>query len=61
MFELTLATMKDQGSDGLVMNGSRNEGVLWGTAKPSAMPPGRGILVTRNGEELIQTGWMPLT
>ncbi|MGF6889286.1 S-DNA-T family DNA segregation ATPase FtsK/SpoIIIE [Nocardia sp. GAS34] len=61
MYESTIASMRDLGSSALIMNGSRDEGVLWGKARPSEMPAGRGIYVTRGGEELIQTGWMPLT
>ncbi|RMI31837.1 type VII secretion protein EccCa [Nocardia stercoris] len=61
MYGGVLAKMKDLGSAGLIMSGSRDEGVLMGTARPSAMPPGRGILVTRNGEGLIQTDWSPLS
>lgn len=61
MYEPVIGRMKDLGSAALIMNGSRDEGVLWGKARPSAMPAGRGTYVTRNGEELIQTGWMPLT
>jgi len=60
MYESTIASMRDLGSAALIMNGSKDEGVLWGKARPSAMPAGRGIYVTRGGEELIQTGWMPL-
>ena len=60
MYEPVIGRIKDLGCNALIMNGSRDEGVLWGKARPSAMPAGRGIYVTRKGEELIQTGWMPL-
>ncbi|MGO4615582.1 type VII secretion protein EccCa [Nocardia sp. 2YAB30] len=60
MYEATLARMKDLGSAGLIMSCSRDEGVLMGTTRPSLMPPGRGTLITRNGEGLVQSAWMPL-
>jgi S-DNA-T family DNA segregation ATPase FtsK/SpoIIIE len=51
--------MRDLASPGLVMSGSRDEGNLIGSVKPTAMPPGRGTLVTRNAVGQIQTAWLP--
>jgi hypothetical protein len=43
------------GSPGLVMSGSKDEGVLLGSIKAQAQPPGRGFLVERrSGSRLIQ-------
>jgi S-DNA-T family DNA segregation ATPase FtsK/SpoIIIE len=43
-----------------VMSGSRDEGALIGTVKPSQMPPGRGTLVSRkSGQRLVQLAWLP--
>ncbi|RJO72133.1 type VII secretion protein EccCa [Nocardia panacis] len=61
MFEAVIARMKDLNSAGLIMSCSRDEGVLMGTTRPSFMPPGRGTLVTRSSEGLVQLGSMPLT
>jgi S-DNA-T family DNA segregation ATPase FtsK/SpoIIIE len=61
VFGPPVSIMRDLGSVGLIMNGNSDEGALWGKARPSKMPPGRGIFVVGSGEELIQTGWMPLT
>lgn len=55
MFDPVLGRLRELSADGIVMSGSRDEGPLIGGARPSAMPPGRGILVTRaGGEQLIQ-------
>lgn len=51
--------IKDAANPGLIMSGNRDEGALWGDVKASAMPPGRGTLVTRAGKVLIQTANMP--
>ena len=43
------------GSPGLIMSGSKDEGVLLGNVKAQAQPPGRGFLVERRvGSRLIQ-------
>lgn len=39
------------------MSGSRDEGKVVGDVRPTKLPPGRGILVTRGGTELIQVAW----
>ncbi len=59
MYEATLNRMKELNSAALIMSCSRDEGVLFGTTRPSLMPPGRGTYVTRTGEDLIQLGWLP--
>jgi DNA segregation ATPase FtsK/SpoIIIE, S-DNA-T family len=59
LYDPVIARMKDLGSAGLVMSGNRAEGVLLGTTKPTPLPPGRGVLVTRAGEEMIQTALLP--
>jgi S-DNA-T family DNA segregation ATPase FtsK/SpoIIIE len=59
LYEPVIARMRDLASAGLVMSGSRDEGNLIGTVRASAMPPGRGTLVTRGGSGLIQLAWMP--
>ncbi|WP_072687338.1 type VII secretion protein EccCa [Rhodococcus marinonascens] len=59
LYEPVIARMRDLVSAGLVMSGSRDEGNLIGTVRASAMPPGRGTLVTRGGNGLVQLAWMP--
>jgi ESX secretion system protein EccC len=58
LFEPLLAGLRDFGCLGLMMSGRPDEGVLLGSGRPARLPPGRGVLVTRTGEEqLIQVGW----
>jgi S-DNA-T family DNA segregation ATPase FtsK/SpoIIIE len=60
LFEPLLAGLRDFGCLGLMMSGRPDEGVLLGSGRPARLPPGRGVLVTRTGEEqLIQVGWCP--
>ncbi len=60
LFEPVLQRLKELGTPGLVMSGSREEGQLLGTVRPSALPPGRGYLVRRrDGTQLIHLAWSP--
>ncbi|WP_433165238.1 type VII secretion protein EccCa [Kribbella sp. CA-247076] len=55
LFEPVLARIRDVGSPGLLMSGSREEGPLLGGLRAQPMPPGRGRLVSRQGtNQLIQ-------
>ncbi|MGX7824331.1 type VII secretion protein EccCa [Actinokineospora sp. 24-640] len=59
MFDPILGKLKEIASPGLVMAGSKDEGALLGTVKPSAMPPGRGTLVGRKvGQALMHVAWI---
>ncbi|GHG46836.1 MULTISPECIES: type VII secretion protein EccCa [Amycolatopsis] len=59
MYDPIIGKLKEIAAPGMVMNGSRDEGALVGNIKPSAMPPGRGNLLTRkNGKQLIQVSWI---
>jgi S-DNA-T family DNA segregation ATPase FtsK/SpoIIIE len=61
LFEPLLAGLRDLGCMGLVMSGRPDEGTLFGSGRPEPLPPGRGILVTRTGDEqLVQVAWSPL-
>jgi S-DNA-T family DNA segregation ATPase FtsK/SpoIIIE len=54
-FEPFLTRLRELGSPGLVMSGSRDEGVLLGNVRAAPQPPGRGWFVTRRGgAELVQ-------
>jgi S-DNA-T family DNA segregation ATPase FtsK/SpoIIIE len=60
LYDPLLMRIKELGSPGLVMSGSRDEGVLLGDVRPGPQPPGRGVLVSRrNGTELIQVAQVP--
>jgi DNA segregation ATPase FtsK/SpoIIIE, S-DNA-T family len=55
MFDQIIQRVREMGSPGLLMSGSRDEGALLGGVKPQAQPPGRGIFVERrSGSRLIQ-------
>ncbi|TCC19328.1 type VII secretion protein EccCa [Kribbella speibonae] len=61
LFEPVLARMRDVGSPGLLMSGSREEGPLLGGLRAQPMPPGRGWLITRQGtNQLIQLTQPPI-
>jgi S-DNA-T family DNA segregation ATPase FtsK/SpoIIIE len=54
-YDPILGPLKELGSAGIVLAGDPQEGALLGTARPSAMPPGRGLLVRRRERpELVQ-------
>jgi DNA segregation ATPase FtsK/SpoIIIE, S-DNA-T family len=55
MFDPVIQKIKEMGSPGLIMSGSKDEGVLLGNVKAQAQAPGRGFLVERrSGSRLIQ-------
>lgn len=56
LFDPVIGRLRDLVTPGLVMSGSRDEGNLLGTVRPSAMPPGRGVFVDRSGQSLVQLG-----
>jgi len=56
MFEPVIQRMREMGSPGLIMSGSKDEGQLLGGMRPMALPVGRGYLVERRaGSRLVQT------
>ena len=60
MFEPLLAGLRDCGCMTLLMSASPEEGLTVGSVRPSQLPPGRGVLVTRRGDpKLIQVSWIP--
>ena len=53
MFDPVIQRIREMGSPGLVMSGSRDEGTLLGSVRPASQPCGRGFLVgRRNGSRL---------
>lgn len=59
LYEPVIARMRDLVPAGMVMSGSRDEGNLIGTVRPSEQPPGRGTFVGRSGTSLLQLSWLP--
>jgi S-DNA-T family DNA segregation ATPase FtsK/SpoIIIE len=60
MFEPLLAGLRDAGCMTLLMSASPEEGLAIGPVRPSQLPAGRGVLITRRGDpQLIQVGWIP--
>jgi len=58
MFEPLLAGLRDVGCMALMMSGSPDDGLTIGSVRPSPMPPGRGTLITRQGNsQLVQVAW----
>ncbi|MDV3124007.1 type VII secretion protein EccCa [Mycobacterium sp. 21AC1] len=48
MMDPIVGRLKDLSCNGLVMSGSKEEGGLFGGYKATAMPPGRGMLISRS-------------
>lgn len=60
LFDGVLGAMKNMSVDALIMSGPRDEGKIIGDVRPSKMPPGRGILVSRTrGHEMVQIADLP--
>jgi len=60
MFEPLQAGLRDAGCMALVMSGSPDGGLVIGPVRQSPMPPGRGTLITRQGNtQLVQVAWSP--
>ncbi|MGO9351435.1 MAG: type VII secretion protein EccCa [Mycobacterium sp.] len=60
LFEPLLVSLRDLGCMGLMMSGRSDEGALLGSVRPGPLPPGRGVLVTRTGDEQrVQVAWSP--
>ena len=60
MMDPIIGRLKDLSCNALVMSGSKEEGGLFGGFKPTEMPPGRGMLVSRTLKSgVIQLSRMP--
>ena len=58
LFEPLLAGLRDLGCMALMMSGRPDEGAPFGSGRPARLPPGRGVLITRAGDEqLVQVAW----
>jgi DNA segregation ATPase FtsK/SpoIIIE, S-DNA-T family len=55
MFDPVIQRLREMGSPGLIMSGSKDEGPLLGEVRPAPQPCGRGFLVERrNASRLVQ-------
>jgi S-DNA-T family DNA segregation ATPase FtsK/SpoIIIE len=55
VFDPIIQRIREMGSPGMIMSGSKDEGALLGSVKPQAQPPGRGFFVERRtGSRLVQ-------
>jgi S-DNA-T family DNA segregation ATPase FtsK/SpoIIIE len=60
MMDPIIGRLKDLSCNGLVMSGSKEEGGLFGGYKATAMPPGRGMLISRTTRSgIVQLSGMP--
>lgn len=60
LYEPILQKLLDLGTGGLLLSGSRDEGPLIAGTRPTALPAGRGLLVSRRrGVRMVQTAWLP--
>jgi S-DNA-T family DNA segregation ATPase FtsK/SpoIIIE len=58
-FDPVIGRLKEISTPGFVGSGSRDEGELWGTVRPNAQLPGRGVIVNRKqGGQRMQTAWV---
>jgi S-DNA-T family DNA segregation ATPase FtsK/SpoIIIE len=59
LYDPLIGRMRELAAAGIVMSGSKEEGVLLGNIRPQPLPPGRGWLVTRrDGSRLVQLAWL---
>jgi S-DNA-T family DNA segregation ATPase FtsK/SpoIIIE len=60
LFEPLLAGLRDLGCMTLMMSKRPDEGAPCGSGRSVRLPPGRGVLITRPGDEqLVQVAWSP--
>jgi len=60
LYEPVMQRLRELGTPGVLMSGDREEGAILGNVRPSALPPGRGWLVSRkNGTQLVQLAHLP--
>ncbi|MGF6887272.1 S-DNA-T family DNA segregation ATPase FtsK/SpoIIIE [Nocardia sp. GAS34] len=60
LFDPVLGGMKNMSVAALIMSGPRDEGKIIGDVRPTKLPPGRGVLVSRTaGQEMVQIAYLP--
>lgn len=57
MYDPLLTQLQESNPMALLMSGSPDEGPLFGQWRPTPQPSGRGVLVTRDGDQRVQVGW----
>lgn len=58
-YDTVLTALRDLAQPGVLLSGDPAEGVLLHGARPVPAPPGRGRLLTRDGDDVIQVAWSP--
>ncbi|MFX0579082.1 type VII secretion protein EccCa [Nocardia nepalensis] len=61
MYDNVLGQIKNLNSSGIIMDGSKLDGILIGDVKPMKQPVGRGIFVEplHSRKDLVQSAWTP--
>ncbi|MEV5834320.1 type VII secretion protein EccCa [Nocardia sp. NPDC052112] len=59
LYDKVLGGMKDLSVDALMMSAPKDEGKIIGDIRSTKLPAGRGTLVTRGGNEMIQVAYLP--
>jgi DNA segregation ATPase FtsK/SpoIIIE, S-DNA-T family len=61
LYDNVIGQIKNLNSSGLIMDGTRQDGVLLGDVRPTKQPPGRGILMEPmlSRRDLVQSAWIP--
>lgn len=62
LYEPVMQRMRELGGQGVILSGNRDEGALLANVRPQALPPGRGVFVSRRvtAGQMVQTGWLPV-
>ncbi|CAN5784332.1 type VII secretion system ESX-4 FtsK/SpoIIIE family ATPase EccC4 [soil metagenome] len=59
LYDPVLGMLRDLEAAGLQMSHTGDDGPLLGRSRPRPLRPGRGMLITRAGESLVQVAWIP--
>ncbi|MFE3445403.1 type VII secretion protein EccCa [Nocardia sp. NPDC059180] len=61
LYDNVIGQVKNLNCSGLIMDGTRQDGVLLGDVRPTKQPPGRGILTEPmlSRRDLVQSAWIP--
>jgi S-DNA-T family DNA segregation ATPase FtsK/SpoIIIE len=57
MYDPLLSQLREASCMGLLLSGSPDEGALFSDHRAAIQPPGRGLLITRRREQLVQIAW----
>lgn len=59
VYDSVITALRDLAQPGVLLSGDPAEGVLLHGSRPTPAPPGRGRLLTREGDDVIQVAWSP--